>query len=431
MDSMKEKLFEYSYPSDVVESVIKYSGKKPTVVELPVKDSVGKILAQDLIALKDKPEHDLSHVDGFAVKAKGTIRATKEKPVKLKIVREIDPRNAGKYELKEGETVYVDTGFPMPLNSDASIPIENVKIIGGKEILVFTPVKKGENVIPRGIDFRKGDILVKKQTLLTGIHLRILFDAGYSKIKVFNPPRVSIFPIGDELVSMNDYQNQPGKIPETSTYMVKYLLEIMPVEVKLHEILPDKPEIIVSRIKKELEKPDVDIIITISGVSLGRKDHSWISLKKELNPKYVFRGVKMVQGRANSGMVVKDKIIFNLPGFIQATFAGTVILVLPVISYLNGLGKKIKLPCTEYRLSETTDFGEKRLDFYRIRFVKKDGNKIKIITKMESSMASLFTKTEGFVIIPPGIRKLERNTTIKVFIPDYKNADHGKCVLDI
>ncbi len=431
MEFIKEKLFDYSYPRDVVESLIKYSGKKPTVVEIPVKDSVGKILANDLIALKDKPEHDLSHVDGFAVRAIDTFNAKKENPVKLRIVREVDPRNANEYELKKGETVYVDTGFPIPVNSDAIIPIENVKIVDGKEILVFNPIKEGENVIPRGIDFRKGDVLIRKQTLLTGIHLRILFDAGYSRIQVYRPPKISIFPIGDELVSINDYQNQPGKIPETSTYMVKYLLETLPVEVKIHDILPDKPEIIVSRIKKELEKPDIDIIITISGVSLGRKDHSWVSLKKELKPKYVFRGVKMVQGRANSGMVVGEKILFNLPGFVQATFAGTVILVLPVISYLNGLGTKIKLPCKEFQLSETTDFGEKRLDFYRIRFVKKNGNEARIITKMESSMASLFTKTEGFVIIPPGIRKLEKGTTIRVFIPDYKNTEYGKCTLDI
>jgi len=76
---------------------------------------VGRILAETLWAKISSPHYHASAMDGFAVVSGRTHGALETAPITLHY---------------GGDTVYLDTGDPLPEWADAVIPIENVEPIG-------------------------------------------------------------------------------------------------------------------------------------------------------------------------------------------------------------------------------------------------------------------------------------------------------------
>ena len=90
------------------------------------RNSVGRALAEDLIALEDQPPFDNSAVDGYAVKLNAIAKATSENPVVLRCQEYIFAGRLDTISLQEGECVQVATGAPMPLGADAVVMREQV-----------------------------------------------------------------------------------------------------------------------------------------------------------------------------------------------------------------------------------------------------------------------------------------------------------------
>lgn len=102
------KLFDYQDPRDVLKNLTAATPLGPRETLLPTPRALGYRLSRDVVAPRDRPEHDLSHVDGYA------IRASDAGPGRcLKRVKGVDPRSAQVYELGPGEAVYVDTGLSL------------------------------------------------------------------------------------------------------------------------------------------------------------------------------------------------------------------------------------------------------------------------------------------------------------------------------
>ncbi len=411
----KKKLFQYQDINTVIKELIKNSGLSPRIKKMPTIEAIGLYAAKDIVAEKDKPEWNQSLVDGYAIISMDTDNASKDKPIRLKIIEKVDPREAGKYTLKNGETVYVDTGFPLPKGANATIPIETAEIDNGY-LLVKKPVKPYENTVPKGTDIKKGENLVSKGEKITGLHTRVLLDAGVHEVTVYSQPKITVFPIGDELMEPWETPVKPGQVNETTRYVIKHFLEKYPVNLKYGKILPDNPEKIVEEIMKELRENRPDIIVTISGVSLGRKDYSWITLKEKLKPKYAYRGVKIHPGRTNSGMALEGTVIINLPGFIQSSMAGILFILLPLVRYMNGKTPEPKLACETLVNEETFSLGEEWSDYYKIRYVVQTSRGMgRILDKTRGPMTATLIKTSGITIMPPGKNRVEKGEEITVY----------------
>ena len=92
---------------------------KPKVVSVSLQDALGRVLAEDLVALEDLPRFDKSAMDGYAVKSSDLAGASQSKPVVLQLTQ------ADYVEAKQAKQVW--TGNPIPEGADAVVMLENTQ----------------------------------------------------------------------------------------------------------------------------------------------------------------------------------------------------------------------------------------------------------------------------------------------------------------
>ncbi|RLF87911.1 molybdopterin molybdenumtransferase MoeA, partial [Thermococci archaeon] len=129
--------------------------------ELPLDETLGRVLAEDIESPIDLPPFDRSAVDGYAVRAEDTFQAREYSPVELEVIDEITAGMESKKEVTNGKAVKLMTGNKMPKSANAVIEQEKVKKEGNK-IYVLRPVAPGQNVAFKGEDVKKGEVVLKK-----------------------------------------------------------------------------------------------------------------------------------------------------------------------------------------------------------------------------------------------------------------------------
>ena len=79
------------------------------------------------------------------------------------------------------------TGALLPKSFDTIIPIEQINFYPNKKakyILINKKISKFEHVRFKGSDYKKGDLLISKGTILQSNHILALKTLGIKKIKV-------------------------------------------------------------------------------------------------------------------------------------------------------------------------------------------------------------------------------------------------------
>src|SRR5712691_2039665 len=78
-------------------------------------DSLGRILAEDIVADSDLPPFDRAQMDGYAVRAADVANA----PARLRVVGESAAGSGWHQQMKPGEAVRIMTGAPVHVGTDA------------------------------------------------------------------------------------------------------------------------------------------------------------------------------------------------------------------------------------------------------------------------------------------------------------------------
>ncbi len=409
MYSIYKKLYKYVDPFEAVSLLI--DGFERRVIRLRPEKSVGYILAEPVYAEIDRPYANLSHVDGWAVRSIDTVSASSERPVKLKVRDNVDSRRADQAELQSGETVFVETGFPIPINADAVIPVESARRIGN-DVYIYAPVTRGYNVFPRSSDFRKGEKLLDKGTRITGYAMKLLMDAGVWRIKVYGKPKIAVYSTGVELKEELAMSGQ-SYIPDSSRLFINQVIKELGGEIIDTANIPDSHESIAGVIEEFID--DIDLVVTIGGVSMGPRDMTWTGIKNRIKYNRVFRGVKMHPGRSTSGFRISTASILNLPGLPQSTLAATLLVLAPVVRYMSGADPNMDRPTLYVRLAK--DYrSDKYLGFYRIRYVEIMGGEA--VVWEDNPSYNVFTplRSSGITIMPPG-KKPSKGEMIPVYRP--------------
>ncbi len=398
------------YPSEIIDLLTSFIVRK--TISLDVRLAYNRVVAEDIYSPVDRPWTDISHVDGYAIKSSDTEKASSSKPVVLKIVKEVDPRYADSYELSSGEAVFVETGYPIPRGADAVIPIEAVREVND-QLYIYTPVKKYYNVFRRGSDVHRNSLILRKGSTITPAVQKLLIDLGISRVRVYQKPKISILLVGDEIVD-TPIPPSTKAIPASTKYLLKNIIEYYGGEVASIKYVRDEPSQIANIVENMVEEHD--IIVTVGGVSMGPKDFTWISLYKHFRPKIYFRGTKIHPGRSTSGLLIKNKIVINLPGLPQSTIAGLLFILIPLINYFNGLESKIILPYITLKSKKTYNLS-KYYGFYRIRYANIDlGNRVvEIQEDVESYFVSPIVYSDGIVVVEPSRKRIVEGEYVKVY----------------
>lgn len=408
MYSVLDRLYRYVDPRRAVE-ILAPSSSILGVEEIDVRDSLYRVLASDITSPAPRPWANISHVDGFAVRSSDTCGASSSNPVLLRLVKEVDSRSAHEYRLKPGETVFVETGHPVPEGADAVYPVESTRVIGDN-VAFFKPARSGENIIPRGSDVGEKTVVARRGERITPALQKLLMDLGIPAVEVYEKPRVTIVSVGSELVD-KAVPASTGKIPASSAYLVESILTYWGCNVVGTVKAFDEPGDIAEKTINALEKSHV--VVSIGGVSMGPRDHTWTTLYRFFKPSRFFRGVKIHPGRSTSGMLVDQKIIVNLPGLPLSTVSGLVLVLIPLIHKLMDV--VFKLPYIEVYVKNTVYFKLYR-PFHKFRLVDLDYESMQaVIHDVDSYHVYPLVKADGFTLVPPGVDKVVEKTLLKTY----------------
>ena len=165
-----------------------------------ISDSYGRVLAEDISSPEGMPAFARSTVDGFAVCASDTFGATESLPAYLTVTHEVCMGRSADFSLKKGNAAKIPTGGMLPGGADAVVMFEHTQSPDETTLEVLKPVAPRENVIAAGEDIRKGELILKKGSMLRPHDVAALAGVGVTAVSVYEKPRVAIISTGDEIV---------------------------------------------------------------------------------------------------------------------------------------------------------------------------------------------------------------------------------------
>jgi molybdopterin molybdotransferase len=168
--------------------------------EVPLRDALGLVLAEDVTSDVDSPPHDKSIVDGYAVVAADLAAGAAELVVLEEVVAGAVPRRA----VTPGASVRVMTGAPIPEGADAVVMIEQAELLDaalpGRVRLTHGNVSAGQNIMRRAASMARGDRVLAQGTELRAIEVGVLAEVGRARVRAIPRPRIAILATGNELV---------------------------------------------------------------------------------------------------------------------------------------------------------------------------------------------------------------------------------------
>jgi molybdopterin molybdotransferase len=235
------------------------------VVEVPLREAGGLVLAGDVTSPHDVPPFANSAVDGFAVRAADTERA----PVELSVLEDVPAGRVARHRVEQGTATKIMTGAPVPDGADAVVPVEVTTPAGGR-IRIETPVAMGDGVRPAGGDVGAGVIVFGEGERLGPAHLGVLAAIGVAHPTVRRRPRVAVMSTGDEVRPADTQHLDPGTIRDANRPMIVAMLAELGAEVTDLGIVPD--DAVTLRSTLERAAAGADAVVTSGGVSVGEYD---------------------------------------------------------------------------------------------------------------------------------------------------------------
>jgi len=355
---------------------------------IPVKDSVGRVLSEGIVSAVDLPEFNRAAMDGYVVRSCDTRGASTTNPVYLRLGE---------------DCMSVRTGMVVPDNFDAVVMLEET-FLRGKQVEVMGEVHPFRNISRIGEDIAVGDLIFKEGHRLRPPDIALLAALGIKYVSVYSRPRIAIVPTGGELVAIGARPLLPGEAYEINGLMARLYVEKWGCVAKVHDIVPDDPEMIRKAIESNL---DVDMIILIGGTSVGEKDYA-PKVLAELGQLLV-HGVRIQPGKPTAFGRVQDRPVVCLPGYPVAALADLYMFVrsaLKKLAHLNDAVPKITVKLARKIASKPGYLGIVR--------VKIEGEMAMPIMTSGAGILSSVARADGFVIVPEELEGIEAGEMVEV-----------------
>ena len=280
--------------------------------QLPLGQADERVVSTPLDANRAVPHYQRAAMDGYAVRAADTFDATDRSPASLRVTDRVGPNTAAR----------VHTGSELPEGADAVVKVEATERTG-KELTVFAAVPEGENVAPIGEDVTAGQRLFDDGHRLRPSDVGLLKAVGYESVEVYERPRVSVIPTGEELVE-ND--PEPGEIVETNGQTVTQYVERWGGSPSYRDVVTDDADALRDAIRRDL---DHDVVVTTGGSSVGERDLV-PDVVDELGEVFV-HGVSLKPGHPVALGVVEETPVVMLPGYPVACIVNAVQFLRPAL----------------------------------------------------------------------------------------------------
>jgi molybdopterin molybdotransferase len=276
---------------------------------VPLRESLGRTLAEDAAGAEPVPGFDNSAMDGFAVRGADTRSASADAPVSLTVVAESRAGHPAAPGLASGEAIAISTGAMLPEGADAVVRVEDTSGADGR-VLVRTEAAPGSNIRRAGEDIAPGQAVLGRGTTIGPAELGVLASLGAAEPLCAVRPRVVVLCTGDELIEPGE-PVRPGSVRNTNCYAVPALAIEAGAEARTAGSIRDDAAATADALERAL---DADMTVICGGVSVGAHDHVRPALET-LGVERAFWGVALRPGKPTwFGISGSGGLVFGLPG---------------------------------------------------------------------------------------------------------------------
>jgi molybdopterin molybdotransferase len=330
---------------------------------LPLSSSLGRVLAEDIVAQYNDPQFPTASMDGYAVKHSDLDDET------LIILGDNPAGHDETRVLQSGECIKTFTGSKMPEGADTLIQIENVSVnSNGDKISIDEKVPLASSVRPIGEAYKAGDVLIKKGTKIGFAQIGVMAGLNKVMVKVALKPRVAVISTGSEILDLGEQSDNPAQIRSSNNYTLCALFEQAGAQAIQLGTAPDDKEAIMHTFENALAS--ADILISTGGVSVG--DYDFVKdIVPRLGAEIVYKGVAIKPGRHIMVAQREGKFILALPGFAYSSTVTAILYGLPLVSKMLGTHEPYKK--VEAKLSEKFTKRSSLSEFTPCNVVIEDG----------------------------------------------------------
>jgi molybdopterin molybdotransferase len=365
------------------------------VEECPLSDSLGRSLAEDVVAGISVPPFDNSSMDGYAVVGGDTVRAGEDSPVRLVLLETIAAGHLPTLPIASGQATKIMTGAPLPHGADAVVEQE-VTVAGEDHVLVFRSVAAGTNVRKAAEDLAAGDTVLSAGDPLGPAEIGILASLGVPRVRVHRLPRVAILATGSELVEVDQPIRTPGKIHNSNSYTAEAQCRQLGIRPVRMGIAPDDYAATRRLVEEGLS---YDVLITSGGVSVGEFDFVK-DVEDALGVERRLWQVAMKPGKPLVFGVKGDTLVFGVPGNPVASMVSFELFIRPALLRLMGF-RRVLRPLFKARLEEDAPNRFGRVHVMRVRAWRDPcGWRVSSTGPQGSGILRSMVHANGLVFIP-------------------------------
>ena len=376
---------------------------------VPLRDAMGRILAEDIAAREYVPDFDRSTVDGFAVRASDTFGCSDAIPAILPLQATVLMGQGADFALNEGECVAVPTGGAVPRDADSVVMLEYTEDYGDGTIGIAKPAAPGMNMIFRGDDVYPGKVILRKGRVLSSADIGALAAIGQVEVKVAKKLTVGVISTGDELVPP-EVQPGPGQVRDVNSPMLEAMLTAFGCYVNNYGIVIDDEALLAEKVNNAVL--ECDAVLLSGGSSVGVKDAACRII--ESVGRLLLHGIAIKPGKPTILGKAGEKPIVGLPGHPVAAYFITKLFVQPLLGRLTG--RDMTAYTVTARVTESISANHGRAQYHCCRLTRRDGQLYAQPIRGKSGLITTLAGADGYFCIDRDCEGLPQNAEIQVTI---------------
>jgi len=348
-------------------------------------DALGRVTVAPVFARYSSPSYHGAAMDGFALRADRTYGASEEHPLELVVGDSVRP---------------VNTGQPMPDDTNAVIMIEHVRETGEDRIEISAAAFPWQHVRRVGEDIVAGELILPHHHRLTATDIAALLAGGVFRLQVRTRPRVAILATGDELVDWSEAEREtprPGTIIESNSVLLAGLVRESGGEPVVLQRRPDELDEVRGGISSAVDS-DVAMVLVNAGASAGSKDFT--SHAVEALGEVLVHGVEAMPGKPTLLGDVRGKPVVGTPGYPVSAWVCFDQFVRPALEMLQGLtpSSRVELAATPGR-KLPSKLGHE--EFVRVHLGRVGDDVVALPLKRGAGTITSLVRADGILRIPP------------------------------
>ncbi len=309
-----------------------------------LEDAGGRVAAADVTSPIDVPPFARSAMDGYAVVAADTERATRSTPARLRLLDRIYTGELSGVTIERGTCAEIATGAPLPAGADSVVMVEETARGGDRDegdrdeadrdkIEIFATATAGQHVGRRGADIATGDRVIAAGDVLSPSRIGAIAAIGQANVEVFAKPRVAILSTGNEVIEPGATL-APGQIYDVNRFTLGAI-------VVAHGGMAEPRHAAQDTVAALIDALDAcgsaDLIVFSGGSSVGERDLvvDAIAARGEM----IFHGIAVRPGKPTAFATIGTSRtpFFGMPGNPTSCLSNAYILLVPFLRALARL----------------------------------------------------------------------------------------------